>query len=57
MEEWHAEAEENGDRAAMDEAAREMVWILETWGRDELARRLEYRRASACDEQMPLAFE
>jgi hypothetical protein len=57
MEEWHAEAEEYGDRAAMDEAAREMVWILETWGRDELARRLEYRRAAACDEQMPLGFE
>jgi hypothetical protein len=57
MEEWHAEAEEYGDRTAMDEAAREMVWILESWGRDEPARRLEYRRAAACDEQMPLLFE
>ena len=56
MEEWHAEAEEYADRSAMDEAAREMVWILETWGREELAQRLEYRRASACDEQMPLPF-
>jgi len=57
MEEWHAEAEEYGDRGAMDEAAREMVWILETWGRYEVARRLEYRRAAACDEQIPLMFE
>ena len=56
MEEWHAEAEENGDRAAIDEAAREMVWILETWGRPELAARLAYRRAAACDEQIPLPF-
>jgi hypothetical protein len=57
MEEWHAEAEEYGDRAVMDEAAREMVWILEAWCRPELAERLEYRRAAACDEQMPLPFE
>jgi len=56
MEEWHAEAEENGDRAAIDEAAREMVWILETWGCPELAARLDYRRMSACDEQIPLPF-
>ena len=46
MEEWHAEAEECGDRAAIDEAAREMVWILEAWGRTELAVRLDYHRAS-----------
>jgi len=56
MEEWHTEAEECGDRTAVDEAAREMVWILEAWGRTELAQRLDYRRASACDEQMPLPF-
>ncbi|HKE22919.1 MAG TPA: TIR domain-containing protein [Bryobacteraceae bacterium] len=57
MEEWHAEAEEYSDRAAMDESAREMVWILQTWGRGELAERLDFRRAAACDEQMPLPFE
>ena len=56
MEEWHAEAEETGDRAVLDESAREMVWILENWGRTDLAARLEHRRASACDEQMPLPF-
>lgn len=56
MEEWHTEAEECGDRAAIDESAREMVWILEAWGRSELAQRLDYRRASTCDEQMPLPF-
>ncbi len=56
MEEWHAEAEECGDRTAIEEAAREMVWILETWGRPELAARLDYRRSAACDEQLPLPF-
>jgi TIR domain len=56
MEEWHAEAEEYGDRAAIDESAREMIWILETWGRPELASRLAFRRAAACDEQMMLPF-
>lgn len=56
MEEWHAEAEEYTDRAVMDEAAREMVWILEAWGRADLAARLDFRRAAACDEQMPLPF-
>lgn len=56
MEEWHAEAEECGDRAAIDESAREMIWILETWGRSELASRLAHQRAAACDEQMFLPF-
>jgi hypothetical protein len=56
MEEWHGEAEESGDRAAIDESAREMVWILQAWGRTELAERLDCHRASLCDEQIPLPF-
>jgi hypothetical protein len=53
---WHAQAEARGDREALNEAAREMVWILESWGRTEEASRLEYRRAAECDDQFLLPF-
>ena len=56
MGQWHAAAQAREDVKAMDEAAREMVWILESWGRTEEASRLEYGRAAACDEQMMLPF-
>ena len=56
MEQWHAAALARGDLRAVDEAAREMVWILEAWGRYEEAGSLEYRRASRCDDQMVLPF-
>ncbi|MGO9258885.1 MAG: toll/interleukin-1 receptor domain-containing protein [Bryobacteraceae bacterium] len=56
MQQWYAAAEARADRRALDEAAREMVWILEAWGRHEEADRLDYRRASASDEQMMLPF-
>jgi hypothetical protein len=56
MQQWHAAAENRGDRGVLDEAAREMVWILEAWGRREEAARLDYRRASESDEQMMLPF-
>jgi hypothetical protein len=54
MERWKAEAERRADRPAQDEATREIVWILESWGRFEEARRLEYRRAMEFDEQLLL---
>ncbi len=54
MEQWRAEAERRGDRNAQDEAIREIVWILESWGRLDDARRLEYRRAMEYDEQLLL---
>jgi hypothetical protein len=54
MEQWRAEAERRGDRSAQEEATREIVWILESWGRFEEARRLEYRRAMEFDEQLLL---
>jgi hypothetical protein len=54
MQQWHAAAAERDDRAVLSESAREMVWILEGWGRTEEARRLEYRRATEFDEQMRL---
>jgi hypothetical protein len=54
MEQWKAEAERREDRGALEEAMRELVWILEGWGRFEEARRLEYRRAMEFDEQLLL---
>jgi hypothetical protein len=57
MEQWGALAESQSDDAAGDEAARELVWILEGWGRTAEAARIEYGRAAAFDEQLPLGFE
>jgi TIR domain len=57
MTQWRAMAEEHGDRTAADEASRELVWILEGWGRTEEARQLEQTRAMEFDEQLPLFFE
>jgi hypothetical protein len=50
-------AEEHNDRAIVDEASRELVWILDGWGRTEEARQLEQVRATEFDEQLPLFFE
>jgi hypothetical protein len=52
VEQWRAAAEARGDRPILDESSRELVWILEGWGRTGEARRLEYRRATEFDEQM-----
>ena len=57
MQLWHVAAEVRGDRKVLDESAREMVWILEGWGREEEARILDIRRAAECDDQMQLPFE
>jgi hypothetical protein len=57
MEHWAALAESRGDDAIQEEATREMVWILESWGRTVDAAKLDFRRATAFDEQMPLAFD
>ncbi|HXB69779.1 MAG TPA: TIR domain-containing protein [Candidatus Acidoferrales bacterium] len=54
MQQWHAAAGERDDRAVLSESAREMVWILEGWGRTEEAERLEYVRATEFDQQMRL---
>ena len=56
IEQWHRAAEFREDRKVLDESAREMVWILEGWGRLEEARRMDHRRASEFDEQMLLPF-
>jgi hypothetical protein len=54
MQHWHTAAEQQDDRAVLSESAREMVWILEGWGRTAEAEQLEYRRATEFDEQMRL---
>lgn len=54
MQQWHALAEKRGDRDAANESAREMVWILESWGRTEAAEEVEDYRAREYDEQMRL---
>jgi hypothetical protein len=53
---WHEAAQVIGDRAVLDESARELVWILISWDRAEEARHLDYRRACEFDEQMLLPF-
>ncbi|MGA2116852.1 MAG: TIR domain-containing protein [Bryobacteraceae bacterium] len=56
MQRWHAAAEAHADRISLDQSAREMVWILETWGRDDEARALDYRRIAEYSDQLPLPF-
>ena len=56
MEQWHAAARLRGDRTVLDESAREMVWILESWGRTEEAQGLQYQRMREFGDQMVLAF-
>jgi TIR domain len=54
MQAWSAMAQARSDRDAQEEAMREIVWILEAWEMGEEARRVEFRRASEFDQQMPL---
>ena len=54
MRQWYEAAEERDDRAVLDESARELVWILETWDRIDEARALEYKRATEFGDQMVL---
>jgi hypothetical protein len=57
MEHWRSLAEARSDAAIQEEATREIVWILETWGRTIEAAKLDYSRAAAFDQQIPLAFD
>jgi hypothetical protein len=56
MQHWHSAAADEEDRAALDESAREQIWILETWGRADEAKALDYDRAARFDDQMLLPF-
>jgi hypothetical protein len=57
MRQWHDAAEAAGDRAVLDESAREVIWILEGWGMASEALRLDYRRATEFDDQMMFSFD
>ena len=54
MSQWREAAEPRGDRRVLDEATREMVWILQGWGFSEEAQRLEEERVREYSDQMPL---
>jgi TIR domain len=54
MQQWHAAAGIEDDRAVLNESAREMVWILEGWGRTKEAERMEYDRATEFEDQLRL---
>jgi hypothetical protein len=54
MQLWYAAAESRADRRVLDEAARELVWILRSWGRSEEADRLDHHRAAEFGDQMLL---
>jgi hypothetical protein len=56
MQQWYSAAQARADSHVLDEAAREMVWILEAWGHPTEAARLDYQRASESGEQMMLPF-
>jgi len=52
LRDWHALADAQGDRNILDESAREMVWVLEGWGRFAEASQLKRRRVTEFGEQM-----
>ena len=54
MERWHELAESRGDEGARNEAARELVWILESWGRTEEASEIHFQPAPGFEQQMML---
>lgn len=56
MQQWHSAAADEEDRAALDESAREQIWILDSWGRGAEARSLDYDRAARFEDQMVLPF-
>jgi hypothetical protein len=56
MQQWHSAAEDEDDRAVLDESVREIVWILEAWGRGDEATAIDFDRARRFDDQMMLPF-
>jgi hypothetical protein len=56
MGQWHEAAEARDDRKAMEESARELVWILQGWGRSEEAHRIEVRRVTELTDQMTFSW-
>lgn len=56
MQQWHQLAESRHDRGVMDEAAREMMWILQEWGEVERAREFGPEIDPLHSDQMMLPF-
>lgn len=56
MQQWNDLARACDDPRAIEESTREMIWILEGWGRLDEARQLDLHRATEFDEQLPLQF-
>ena len=52
MERWRELADMEGDDDAYDEAGRELVWILEAWGRTEEAELIDIRHRTEFVQQM-----
>lgn len=51
------EAEQREDRRTLEDCSREQVWILESWGRMEEARRLFERCRALYTDQMQFSFD
>lgn len=56
LQSWFARAEQKGDRRVLEECAWERLWILEQWGREDEARRLDDYRRSTLQDQMTFDF-
>ena len=54
---WRTLSRQSATAGVVDEASRELVWILEGWGRTGEARQIEQVRATEFDEQLPLFFD
>jgi hypothetical protein len=54
LQQWHALAKPRADLRVLEESSREIVWILEGWGRSEEASEWEFERAAQYSEQMSL---
>lgn len=54
LQQWHALANPRADLRVLEESSREIVWILEGWGRSEEAGQWEFERAAHYSEQMSL---
>ncbi len=56
LQSWFAGAEQREDRQVLEECARERLWILEQWGCEDEARRLDQYRRFALQDQMSFDF-
>jgi hypothetical protein len=57
LQDWQRAAEQHGDRRVLEDCAWEQIWILEHWGRDAEARRVERMRREEYADQMSFTLE